>query len=69
MRMEFHLAILILLVFFLGAAFGFTSKLLWQYKQFIIAGIVGYFGFIASRKIWIGAIAAVIAYFLAGAIL
>jgi len=67
--MQVHFALFVLLVFVFGVAFGFTSKVLWQYKQFIIAGIVGYFAFIMSKKIWIGAIAAIIVYFLAGVIL
>ena len=69
MRMEIHFAIFILLVFVLGVAFGFTSKVLWQYKQILIAGIAGYFIFIMSKKIWMGAIAAIIAYFVSGVVL
>lgn len=69
MRMEVHLAIFVCFVFLVGIAFGFTAKILWQYKQFLVAGIAGYFVFIVSKKIWMGALAGAIAYFIAGAIL
>lgn len=69
MKNEMFFAYFILLFFILGVAFGFTSKILWQYKSFVIAVIAGYVGWIISKKAIIGIFVAVMAYFVVGMIL
>lgn len=69
MRAEAHLFILFVLVFLLGAAFGFTSKLLWQNRIYIISLVAGYAGYFITRKAWMGAVIAVIAYILLGVVM
>ena len=69
MRMEFHLAILILIVFLLGAGFGVTSKFLWQFKEVGIALVVAYSVYIFSKQPFYAIIAGIIAYFVVGVVL
>lgn len=69
MRMEIHFIILIFIVFLIGAAFGFTSKLLWEYRIYIISLVAGYVGYFITRKVWMGAVIAVIAYILLGVVM
>ena len=62
MKVAFYFLVLLLSVFLFGVAFGFTSKLLWEYRIYALTLIAGFAGYLLSRKAWMGIIVAVIAF-------
>ncbi|MBU7045067.1 MAG: hypothetical protein HXS54_01410 [Theionarchaea archaeon] len=63
MKIAFYFFVFIIVVFLFGVAFGFTSRLIWEYKIYALTLVAGLLGYVFSRKAWMGAIIAVIAFF------